>query len=616
MKTAKTVADIVNCIENHQQFTIVILPNLQLQTLGRFSDLSNLSDALEITTSVTHLDATEDTIAFPKIVKGLCKNSSITRLDLSKTRRHQSINDLSDVLKVNKTIKELLLKTCDITLDCMRTLNEALLVNSTLKKLDLTVNWFSQEIIDELGKALQINKSVKNLAITTAAGSSSLFKHLKLNSSVAHLDLSDSNFCHQGSLDLYELMAHNKTIKILDLKSCNAATEDWSQILEFIDTNDTLTDLNVTSANLTAENYEILRRGIIKTKTLASLKIGDKIMQKNSEKMSVIVEPLAKCLRLNQSLKELKIDQVLVSSEAKQLIEGLYSNSTIQKLTLTISSLSKQVFSSFTEWYTQGARLEELSIEANVIELEAHYEFKKFLALPFKSLALGSCITSSEQKMLFEGLQNNVTLKSLSLTDCEPLSLEATLLSQIIRQSKTIRKLNLKGISPHLTKNFLNLVADQCPLTHLVIDGATKSGQFHLPYASLIAKGLLQDLRLFLAKNRTLKVLELTRIQIDTAYAKNFLEILGNNRTLAELITPGDRALMLCPELRERLQNSDNKIFQRAVVTTYILARNNNVRSAIPFEVWLLIFEYISIEFVAIASAIWSDCFTIKRRLE
>jgi hypothetical protein len=623
--TATTHSLIAACLQSDIPFEIGTLSTLVLNTMNEYQNLELLKAALTTTASLKRVHAQDSCVAFPKIATALGPNKSVTSLDLTRNKEYCSLDTLANILQQNSTLTDLILKECDIGSKGSLKISEAIKTNSSLKRLDLSSNKIEAEGIQGLVDAMKINKSLNHLMIGGNGDNilTDLFDAVKNNDTLTRLDLSATYLSNQECQSLFTALAANKKIRMLELNRCIISHEGWTMVAKLLEMNDTLTDLDLTTSNLKAVDCEKLSQSLALNNTLKILKIGSRNMPISQESMN-IDRAIAKALQNNKSLTELYIHKLIMNNSVVDLCEGLKVNKTLTSLYIReIMDLKDFGLEAFTEAQRINPTLKHLDIGSYSIDTRAYAAFREFLYNDFMSLTLRNCVRRHEEvQIIYDRLNVHSTLRSFSLKGCDSLGLESfLLLSAILTSNTVLRSLDVSEIKLEKTFAICRALRHNATLTKLAIDSSARTLDTtqHLRY--------YQELAAILRKNRSLRILDLTAVHINTTIAAELFECLKFNDFIVDIRSNGDMARIHSPELAERLEENRQdfmklkEAIRNAITNLYVLARSEKTRNLVSIEIWTFIckhvrFQDVHIDFVPIGQRIWADSFTIRKYVD
>jgi len=609
-------------LQNDIPFEIGTLSTLILNTLNEHSNLELLKEAIITTSSIKRLIAHDGCVAFPRIANAMRANKSVTSLDLTRNKEHLAFDTLAKILEENDTLTELILRECDIGSKGAMQISEALKSNSSLRRLDLSSNKIEAEGLQVLASALKTAKSLNHLMIGGNGDNilTDLLDAVKSHDTLTRLDLSTTYFSNQECQSLFTALTANKKIKTLELNQCIVSHEGWTLIAKLLEMNDTLTDLDLTTSNLKATDCEKISTALAINSTLKVLKIGSRNMPISQESMN-IDRAIAKALQNNSSLTDLRIQKLIMNNSVVDICEGLKFNKSLTSLYIReIMDMKDFGFEAFTEALKINPTLKHLDIGSYSIDTRAYASFREFLYNSFTSLTLRNCVRRHEEvQIIFERLNVHSTLKNFSLKGCDSLGLESLLLLSVVLTSNTmLRSLDVSEIKLEKSFAVCRALRHNSTLTKLAIDSSARTldRNQHLQY--------YQELAEILRKNRSLRILDLTAVHIDTTIAAELFECLKFNDFIVDIRSNGDMARIHSPELAERLEENKQdfiklkEAIRNTITNLYVLARNQKTRNLLPVEIWsskvckCIRFQDVhNVDFVSIGQRIWTDSFAI-----
>eukprot|EP00567_Pseudictyota_dubia_P000348 CAMPEP_0197464702 /NCGR_PEP_ID=MMETSP1175-20131217/64157_1 /TAXON_ID=1003142 /ORGANISM="Triceratium dubium, Strain CCMP147" /LENGTH=365 /DNA_ID=CAMNT_0043000687 /DNA_START=135 /DNA_END=1232 /DNA_ORIENTATION=+ len=187
--------------ENDSSFTRLNLWNKRIGDEG----VSVLADALRVNTSLKVLVLGGNSIG------------------------DEGVSVLADALRVNTSLEKLHLSGNSISDEGVSVLADALTVNTSLTKLDLWGNNFGDEGVSVLADALWVNTSLEALYLNgnsiSDGGVSILADALRVNTSLEELGLADNSIGEEGVSVLADVLTVNTSLTKLDLWGNNFGDE-------------------------------------------------------------------------------------------------------------------------------------------------------------------------------------------------------------------------------------------------------------------------------------------------------------------------------------------------------------------------------------------------------
>ena len=203
------------------------------------------------------------------IVKGLCSNCVLTRLNLQNHKisdlgaialgqalqsnctlthlqlRGNSIDyvgvlHLSHAIRINRRLVNLDLRDAIVAPGRVigPALSEALRANSTLTHLDLRGNCGADQVAVAVAESLQSNCTLTHIDLTdttiTSFGAVALAKALQLNRTLSHLDLKYNHIGDAGAVAFVETLQSNSTLIFLDLRHNRIGESGGKKLHDFL----------------------------------------------------------------------------------------------------------------------------------------------------------------------------------------------------------------------------------------------------------------------------------------------------------------------------------------------------------------------------------------------
>jgi Ran GTPase-activating protein (RanGAP) involved in mRNA processing and transport len=181
------------------------LAEIQIHGIGLGSKaLYCISEAVQRNSNLKVLNLSKNGIGIngaKMIAKSLKGNTSLKELNLFENFiETQGALELSDVLKENNSVlKNLNLRSNRIGQEGFVAIGNCLKTNKSLEIIDLSMNFSRSESIRCLADALKVNSNLKRLYLCKVGGigiqgMKAVIESLRMNYSIALLDLSNNNF--------------------------------------------------------------------------------------------------------------------------------------------------------------------------------------------------------------------------------------------------------------------------------------------------------------------------------------------------------------------------------------------------------------------------------------
>ena len=382
--TTKGAIAISDCVQKNVQ-----LQNLKISWNNHFlntdQSIINFSDRV-VTDTDTQI-----------VTKILCKNETVTKLDLS----HNRITD-----KGAKSI-------------CM-----CIASNNSLKELDISGNRITVTGLRKILDSIQTNQTVQKLSMShyfniSETGVVAVSEYLNKNNTLQELNFSH-NRISTGIVRICKALQVNKAIRILDISHNNIADEEAIAICECLEDNNTLQKLDI--------SYNKLSDSIV-------INIG-KALQKNGMLQALVIAnnnitdegavAISECLKDNNSLQELDISHNQVSDNGvANISKALQVNTTLQTLLISHNNITDDGVVAIGK--TLQSHYKDYSFVTTNKEV-INEDYIKNSALQKLNMSHNS-ISSKGVVALCDYLKNNITLKKLTISwnDCKtPVVLDST----------------------------------------------------------------------------------------------------------------------------------------------------------------------------------------------
>jgi len=250
--------------------------DLDLEDCSRFDDdiLIKLADSLPLTLT----EFTLWSVGSALTVNGMnaCLEKifgcpQLVSLVLSCTNIYDDgAKHIADALKINHSLKILLLIGNNIDDDGATHIADALNVNHTLETLDLSLNKIGTDGAKQFSDRLKVNHSLKTVVLygnnIGDDGAKQIADALKVNKSLKTLHLSSNNIGDAGAKQIAEALKVNHSLEELNLSNNNINDDGAKQIADALKVNHSLKNLNLMNNKISAYCKKYL------SKTLRELK--------------------------------------------------------------------------------------------------------------------------------------------------------------------------------------------------------------------------------------------------------------------------------------------------------------------------------------------------------
>ena len=187
-----------------------------------------------------------------------------------------SLSTLFLALRVNTSLTSLsLFGWISIGTEEHSSLSQALKVNASLASLDLRYNAIDDKGANSLSQALRVNTFLTSLDLSFNSigddGASSLSQALRVNTFLTSLDLSSNSIGDDGASSLSQALRVNTFLTSLDLSSNSIGDDGASSLSEALRVNSSLTSLNLSWNSIGTEGAYSLSEALKVNTSLTSL---------------------------------------------------------------------------------------------------------------------------------------------------------------------------------------------------------------------------------------------------------------------------------------------------------------------------------------------------------
>ena len=373
-----------------------------------------------------------DNIAIYSTCAALQGNVSVTSLDFSFNKLVSDVSAISylaPLLKSNTTpIKILSLSNTGVTSRGVITLLKTLQVNTTLEKFDVSSCDLSpgRQVVAAAEECFSLNSTLLEICLDQTG----LSPH-ELNRIVA-VNLNGQPLLRWA---LPRLVSNDKTVTDLNFTEGGKKTHDDSTCVllsESLLHNSHLRSLNLSGGNISDEGMSALSNALNQNNTLTELSL------KSCRITDVGANSLAQALCVNNSLVRIDVSNNLITSlGCKSLTRSLsldgFSNSKVKYIHIDHNTGIKE------------NRLVELGLELSLNRgpLALKYDLPKIRENEVS--ILNYCDTSFDEyvSVLVSALKNNKSVKTLELSNCDIKLKSIEQLSQYLRETSSLTKLNI-----------------------------------------------------------------------------------------------------------------------------------------------------------------------------
>ena len=235
-----------------QVFSLKYLVQLNISIVGMTAvDTCALSRCFKVSNSLHSLEIGGNGVKDGGIT-GILNNlpSTLVRLVISGCDlTHNGAENISNILKMNKTLKHLEISSNSIGDDGILAISDSLCVNKTLIQLVACDCQFHSKGAESIAKMLQINETLKYLDISNNQigddGTTAVALSVQANATLILLNISNCGFCNQGAEKIAEILRVNKTLKCLEISENYVKDSKMSALASSIQASNTLIKLRL-----------------------------------------------------------------------------------------------------------------------------------------------------------------------------------------------------------------------------------------------------------------------------------------------------------------------------------------------------------------------------------
>ena len=422
----------------------LFLANCSCQTSGE----SKLEPRL-----VTPCDQCNDTDPAPAVI--YCSNCSTNLCESCSKTIHQF-----KMFKNHKLIPVESISPCIGTL----------LKSSSLAVLDISGCNPTNEVAKHIGAGLAEHKLLKQLNIKALAGAEAvhIFRALKHNSSVQKLKISLAEGIGSSEtvvMELSQMLKINKSLAVLDLSGCGVTDAVAQHIASGLAENKTLQALNINSDQLKTDGAGYIFQSLQQNETLHTLRMFNLHIQ-------ITVTPLTLSIAAGASNKQSLA--LLVSSLVHTSIEKLRLFTGTRVLDLSECGITDAMVEKIAAGLTENSSLKQLDLSGNEItsvgaahiirSLEHNTSLDKLLLSRNSQLAMGDSELFGSR--LQQMLAKNKSLSVLDLSDCGVTDAVAQHIARGLAENKTLQALSIDSV--HLTHEGITCIYQSLKQTEAV----------------------------------------------------------------------------------------------------------------------------------------------------
>eukprot|EP00808_Paulinella_micropora_P020740 g14005.t1 len=372
------------------------------------------------------------------IAKALEANKVLQTLDIGLNKIGDEVAAaIADVLKVNTSLTNLQLNRNCIGPEGAKRIAKALQVNQTLRELNLRYNGIGDDGVYSIGEALKVNKSLKVLSLwgnkIGPEGAEEIAAALEVNSSLTSLEL-DIDDGPQEVKHIAKALQVNKTLQELHLGGNYIGDGGAHSMWEALQVNSTLRTLSLGLSDIGAECAKALEDMLKVNTSLTSLQLEGKDIGPSGAKH------IAKALQVNQSIERMYIQGNWIPVAALVIASLLMVNQTLREVNLRANRIGDDVAHAIGEALKVNTSLTSLQLEGKDIGPSGAKHIAKALQ-----------VNQSIERMYIQGNWIPVASFRDGKTTSMDLSHEgydsrsALVIASLLMVNQTLREVNLRA---------------------------------------------------------------------------------------------------------------------------------------------------------------------------
>ena len=385
---------------------------------------------------------------------------------------------LAEALRVNTTLKEFSISWPLYPTDmCAVSLARTLQVNQTLVQVNLTNKLTSAVGVQQLVDALMVNSTLRDLSLAGNMleddSAEILAEYFKANKALVCLNLGANGITDHGAIFLAESLRRNTSLEVLILAgNLSFGNPGVLSLCETLKINNTLAKLDLSGSSLDDDGVQSLLKTVRDGTTLTDLNLSDmKMITKKS------IRSFAEFLRVDSSLISLGFKGNKVSVGGARLIaESLKVNKTLKRLELSRNDIRAPGAHVLSEALKVNTVLVFLDLSQNALRARGAQLLSGGLgvnsALTHLDLSVNDIGPEGTQSIA-EALKINKGLTALNLSSNAIEDAGAKSLCQALKENKTLIKMSIvgNGIQSSGARAFAEVRETNSTLLHLDMGG-------------------------------------------------------------------------------------------------------------------------------------------------
>jgi len=408
---------------------------------------------------------------YSPLFEGLKYNKTLNKLTL-KGSNDFDISIILDVLKYNQTLEELeifmepisfeddgknydtknLIKFFIINNKEIKILSDILKNNKTIKiiKFKHMISYYKYHCEKSTGLNFEYNEKKKILKMYKSYIDSKGYDYMinALDSRpIKILNLDGCKIGDDKCKYICELLKRHAEIEIINLKKNNISDKGWAYLIDGLQNLEVLRILNLSCNKIQECGYKYLYEGLKNTKTLEEINTLHNFMAcpwNNN---------LIQILEKNPNIRILNLESVSHKDDnIKSLCKILEKNNKIEELDIINSSLDDQGSEFFRDFIKKSKTLRKIGINPLLMNFKIIFEGLKDNK-SIKSLHIYR-LPEDQVKYLSDSLINNQVIEELKLPFIDISLTNSKLLAKIIKSTSSLKRLDLTNSTNLDNNNF------------------------------------------------------------------------------------------------------------------------------------------------------------------
>lgn len=294
------------------------------------------------------------------ICQALSANKTVVRLELVENQMGDQLPKADDGVSPASYLA--------FGTDAADQLAGALKVNRTLKALVLWGNTLGNEGLEALSKALELPCDLQELSVCANQvgdkGAAELARVLEINTGLRKLDLQENGIGDVGGSELASALERsNKTLTELNLRANILTPDVCAQFGHMLLSNTTLLELNLRRNAIRDEGCAALGRALEGNSTLKRLYLSSNLIGDEG------CSRLGAMLDKNRGLEEISLEiNNIEDAGCIRLAEALEKNSTLLEVDLRMNNFSGQGYSRLAEAVSKNESLRRLELSNSLMD--------------------------------------------------------------------------------------------------------------------------------------------------------------------------------------------------------------------------------------------------------